>query len=48
MRLENIPAERWQTAAQFADALNDPKLTGRRNRGLAAAAEHGGGGKLVR
>jgi serine/threonine protein kinase/Tol biopolymer transport system component len=37
--LEKLPADRWQTAALVADALNDPRSTSRsRGRGLAAVS----------
>jgi Tol biopolymer transport system component len=38
--LEKLPADRWESAAQFAQALTDPSLAGngRRRRGIAAVA----------
>src|SRR4051812_3961206 len=36
--LEKLPADRWESAALFAEALTDPRLAGSgRRRGLAAA-----------
>ncbi len=36
--LEKVPADRWESAAQFAQALTDPRMAGRgRSRGFAAA-----------
>jgi len=35
--LEKVPADRWQTAAEFAEALTNPRLAGRRGGGRLAA-----------
>ena len=41
--LEKLPADRWQTAAEFAEALNDPRAASRgRGRGLPAALSRSG------